>query len=116
MTLKGSCHCGKIRYTAIDRPTEAMSCNCSICRRKGALLHFTTPDRFALQAAREDISVYTFNKHIIRHQFCKNCGCAPFAEVTAPDGRAMIAINLRCADDIDLATIRITEFDGAGLL
>ena len=59
--------------------------------------------------------VYTFGKHVIRHQFCKTCGCAPFAEGTGPDGNAMVVINLRCAENIDLATIRITQFDGASL-
>ena len=115
MSFKGSCHCGKIKYEAKDDPTQAMSCNCSICRRKGSLLHFTTPDNFVLQASRDDIAIYTFKSHNIRHQFCKTCGCAPFAEGTAPAGKAMVAINLRCAEDFDLSTVAITEFDGASL-
>ena len=56
-----------------------------------------------------------FNKHVIRHQFCKTCGCAPFAEETGPDGEAMVVINLRCAEDVDLSRIKITPFDGASL-
>jgi len=116
MTLKGSCHCGKIRFAALGRPAEAMSCNCSICRRKGSILHFIAPETFTLETSRDDIFVYTFNKHIVRHQFCKTCGCAPFAEVTQPDGSAMVAINLRCADDVDVGQLKIVEFDGAGLL
>lgn len=115
MQLKGSCHCGRIRYEAKANPTEAMSCNCSICRRRGALLFFTTPDNFVLQSSRDEITVYTFKSHTIRHQFCKTCGCAPFAEGTSPDGRAMIAINLRCAEDVDLTKIKVMEFDGASL-
>jgi hypothetical protein len=114
MPITGSCHCGKIRYTLDeDAPTDALVCNCSICRRKGYLHHFTTPDKFALQADRDDIQVYTFNRHAIRHQFCKTCGCAPFAEGTGPDGKEMVEVNLRCVDDLDLESLKITHHDGA---
>lgn len=113
MPFTGSCHCGKIAYeVAEDPPTTALACNCSICRRKGYLHHFTTPDRFTLNGARDDLQVYLFNHHVIRHQFCTTCGCAPFAEGTGPDGKPMVEINLRCAD-LDIEALEITPYDGA---
>ena len=115
MAIRGSCHCGAVAYTLDDDPREAMECNCSICRRKGYLLAFSSADRFTLETPREALIVYTWNQHVIRHQFCRTCGCAPFGEGIAPDGTAMVAINLRCAENIDLARIRIQPFDGASL-
>src|SRR3546814_15166254 len=56
---------------------------------------------------RSDITVYTFNKHNIRHQFCKTCGCAPFAEGNGPDGTPMVEINLGCAEGIDPNALEI---------
>jgi hypothetical protein len=114
MPITGSCHCGKIAYTLDeDPPAKAIECNCSICRRKAYLHHFSTPDKFTLSGSRDDLTVYTFNHHIIRHQFCKTCGCAPFAEGNGPDGKPMVALNLRCADGIDLDKLEIVQFDGA---
>lgn len=114
MSFRGSCHCGKIAYTVDeDPPSEALSCNCSICRRKGALHHFTTPDRFTLEGSRDDVGTYKFNKHVVSHHFCKACGCAPFAEGTGPDGKPMVEINLRCAEGIDLEALKVAEYDGA---
>jgi hypothetical protein len=116
MPVEGSCHCGKITYTLDEEPpTQAIQCNCSICRPKGYLHHFSTPDKFTFHGARDDLAVYTFNKHNIRHQFCKSCGCAPFAEGTGPGGQPMVEINLRCAKDIDLDALKIVPFDGASL-
>lgn len=116
MSFRGSCHCGRITYRLDDaEPTEAIACNCSICRRKGHLLAFFTPDKFTLETSRDEIAVYTFGKHVIRHQFCKTCGCGPFSEGVGPGGQAMVAINLRCVEGIDLAKIRIKPFDGASL-
>jgi hypothetical protein len=111
--LTGSCHCGKIAYTLDEEaPTKAISCNCSMCRRTGALHHFSTPDKFTLKGSRDDLETYQFNKHVITYNRCKICGASPFAEGKRPDGKDMVEINLRCAD-IDLDTLEITEFDGA---
>lgn len=38
MLYQGSCHCGNIKFTAEGEIGEVMSCNCSICERKGSLL------------------------------------------------------------------------------
>ena len=116
MTIRGSCQCGNVAYRLEeDMPTGAMACNCSICRRKAYLLHFTAPQGFTLETDRDAVTVYTFNSHNIRHQFCKTCGCAPFGEGTGPDGNAMVAINLRCVDGVDLDALKITNLDGANL-
>jgi hypothetical protein len=113
--MRGSCHCGKVAYHTDVEPKEAMSCNCSICRRKGHVLMFITPDKFTLETPRENIGAYTFKSHSIRHLFCTNCGCSPFNEGTDPKGNKMVALNLRCAEDVDLTKITIKEFDGASL-
>ncbi|WP_423606708.1 GFA family protein [Sphingomonas sp. MS122] len=116
MPVTGSCHCGKMSYTLEgDAPTAALACNCSICRRKGYLLHFAPAEQFTAHGDPDATTIYQFNRHNIRHTFCKTCGCAPYGGGTGPDGKAMAAINLRCADDIDLDSLTIHKFDGASL-
>lgn len=103
MPVTGSCHCG------------AMACNCSICRRKGYLLHFSSAEKFTLHSDEAATTTYQFNQHNIRHRFCATCGCAPFGSGVGPDGKTMVAINLRCADGIDVDALQIQHFDGASL-
>ena len=75
-------------FTLDAEPTEAIECNCSICRRAASLLAAFAPEKFRLETSRDDITSYTFHRHVIRHQFCKVCGCAPFAEgIGPPEGR-----------------------------
>lgn len=113
MPFTGSCHCGAIAFVVQeDPPTRAMQCNCSICRRKAPLHHFTTPERFTLQTPIDAVATYRFNHHIIAHHFCPVCGVAPFAEGKGPDG-PMVEINLRCADGIDLDALQVQLYDGA---
>jgi hypothetical protein len=35
--LQGTCHCGAVRLTLPSRPQKAIRCNCSLCRRVGAV-------------------------------------------------------------------------------
>ncbi|OZG72814.1 aldehyde-activating protein [Hahella sp. CCB-MM4] len=112
MTYKGSCHCGKISFEVEGELAGAMSCNCSICSRKGALMWFVPRAALTVTAADEDMGTYTFNKHVIKHRFCKHCGIHPYGEGVDPKGNEMAAINIRCLGDIDLASIPVQEFDG----
>ena len=103
-THQGGCHCGAVRYTVkLDTTGEAIECNCSMCSRVGSLLMFTTPDNFALEKGEDDLTDYQFNKHVIHHLFCKTCGIKSFARGTGPRG-PMVAINVRCLDDVDVFT------------
>ncbi len=57
-------------------------------------------------------ATYTFNRHLIKHRFCPTCGIHPYGEGTDPQGRAMAAINLRCLEDFDLASVPVHHYDG----
>ncbi|HEX2842986.1 GFA family protein [Hyphomicrobium sp.] len=112
-TYHGSCHCGAVRYEAKSEPiAEALSCNCSMCRRKGTLFAFIPASDFDLKSGEEALSDYQFNKRVIHHLFCKTCGVTSFGRGTMPDGTETIALNVRCIDEIDPTTIRINHVDG----
>lgn len=55
---------------------------------------------------------YQFNKHVIHHLFCKACGVASYATGKKPDGKEMVAVNVRCLDGVDLGALKLTHFDG----
>ena len=80
MIYKGSCHCGNVVYEVEGELNGAMSCNCSICSRKGWLLWFVPRETFRLITPDENMGTYLFNKHVIKHRFCKTCGVSAFAE------------------------------------
>lgn len=116
MAFEGSCHCGAVTYSVEgDIPGEAMSCNCSHCRRKGFLLAFVPLDLFRLTGGADRLQSYRFHKHNINHQFCTTCGCQGFAVGTGPDGSKVAAVNLRCVLGADLDSLTIHQVDGASL-
>ena len=112
MSDQASCHCGAVKVEVDgEAPAEAISCNCSHCRRKGFLLTFVPRDTVTV-TGEESLGEYRFNKRVIAHRFCTNCGAQPFAEGPGPNGPGAM-INLRCVADLDLETLKIIPFDGA---
>ena len=43
---KGACHCGTVTYEIKTEVNFGAVCDCSICRRKGALMVFCRARRF----------------------------------------------------------------------
>jgi hypothetical protein len=114
MLHKGSCHCGRIQFEVKGQFESVMECNCSHCSRKGYLLWFVPRIDFRLVSPPEVMATYTFNKHVIKHHFCPNCGCATFGFGVAK-GTEMAAINVRCLEDVGLADIKRVPVDGRSL-
>jgi hypothetical protein len=112
MNYRGSCHCGKVAFEVEGTIESALSCNCSMCQRKGSLLWFVPKDHFHLVTPDSNAGTYLFNKHYIHHRFCPVCGIHPYAEATDAKGNPTAAINVRCLEDIDLEAIPVTHFDG----
>jgi hypothetical protein len=90
----------------------AISCNCSICSKRGWLLTFVPESAFKLVKGEDELTDYQFNKHLIHHLFCTTCGTASFGKGSDGKGNDMIAINLRCVDDLYLSAVAITQYDG----
>ena len=111
-THGGGCHCGKVRYEMTAKVEKVISCNCSICMKSGALLTMFPAAQFKLTSGADNLIDYQSNKHAIHHMVCSDCGVKSFATAAGPDGTPMVAVNVRCLDDIDLKALSIIEFDG----
>jgi hypothetical protein len=94
---------------------SVVSCNCSICQKRGALWTFVPAESFALRAGLEDLRDYQFGKKRLHHLFCPQCGVGAFSRGTGPDGAEMVAVNVRCLDDVDVSALKLTHFDGRSL-
>ncbi len=115
MKYTGSCHCGGIKFEVEGDFPEGLECNCSMCSRKGSLLGFVPRENLKLLTPQDRMATYLFNKHIIRHHFCKTCGIHPLAEAKDRSGKPTAAINLRCLENFDIGALKIKKFNGAAL-
>ncbi|MCY7306568.1 MAG: GFA family protein [Rhodoferax sp.] len=71
-----SCHCGKV-VLELDLPDGIVNprrCDCSICRRKGAVVASVTLAGLKILQGESDLRLYQFNTGVAKHFFCANCG------------------------------------------
>ena len=115
-TYQGRCHCGSIRFSFTQGQIDTgLRCNCSICRRKGAVMsNFTlAPEEIRFEVKDDALGLYQFDTKIAEHYFCKHCGIYPFHVTIRKPGH--YRVNLGCIDDVDIFALPIEVFDGKSL-
>jgi hypothetical protein len=71
-----SCHCGAV-VLELDLPHGIVNprrCDCSICRRKGAVVASVSLDGIRVIQGAEHLRLYQFNTRVAKHYFCAVCG------------------------------------------
>ncbi len=112
-TYSGSCHCGDVRFEVDADLDHVRDCDCSICKKRGALIHWVSPEAFRLLTPLENLTLYTFHTHTARDYFCPRCGILPFRRPrTAPE---VWAVNVRCLEGVDLNTVSVKQVYGSQL-
>jgi hypothetical protein len=109
---EGGCQCGRVRFAVEVELDQLISCNCSRCGKLGSVLAFAGADAFDLKSGEDALTEYRFNTHRISHVFCSICGVQSFGRGVAPSGQAMVAVNVRCLDDVDVFALKPQQVDG----
>ena len=116
MSFEATCHCGAVHVNVdAEIPARAVMCNCTHCSIKSLVLGAVPGSAVSVERGEDKLRTYQFNRHVIDHRFCTDCGVQPFAQGKGPDGSPMAMINLRCVPKADLESIEIVQFDGASL-
>jgi hypothetical protein len=87
-----------------------LDCNCSLCRRRGALWHPASESELRILTGESDLTLYQFNTKTAKHYFCSYCGVHPFTRPRLDPSRW--GVNVRCLDGVDLSSIAVRPFDG----
>jgi hypothetical protein len=109
----GSCHCGAVQFKIRTDFPELTMCDCSICKRKNALMVKVPEQDFELLSGEDALTEYQFHTKTARHFFCKHCGIYPFhRKRVTPDN---YGINVHCLEDFDSEGIPVRQAVGAGM-
>lgn len=75
-THRASCHCGAV-VLELDLPNgivDPRRCNCSMCRRKGAVVAAVPLSGLRVVKGADVLRLYQFNTRTAKHYFCSVCG------------------------------------------
>ena len=103
---KLKCHCGAVEAEiSISGEIErVLRCNCSLCKRKGALMSMVKNEQFKIIKGLEKLKVYQFHTKVAKHYFCSTCGI--YTHHHPRSNPAMTGFNIGCIDEIDSFTLK----------
>jgi len=97
----GSCHCGAVKFE-VRLPhglAGLQRCNCSLCRRRGAIVASVPLADLKIVEGEAALSLYQFNTMTAKHYFCSNCGIYTHHQRRSnPDE---YGFNVACLEDVN---------------
>ena len=101
MKKKLTCHCKSVEAEVnVQQPfTKIIRCNCSICKRKSAIMTMVGPDDFKIIKGAELLKLYQYHSKTAKHYFCSNCGI--YTHHNPRSNPSMYGINVGCLDGVD---------------
>jgi hypothetical protein len=90
-TYRGSCHCGAILFEIETDFPELTTCDCSICRRKNALMVKVHEDQFKLLSGDQSLSEYRFHTKTRVTSFAR---AAAFILFTVSESHPTISVSM----------------------
>lgn len=110
--FEGSCLCGKVHWIFRGQPEAATACNCTACRRYGALwIYGYENEEISVSGAT---NAYARGSESLSFHFCPGCGSVAYwrANSLDPHGRRRMAVNVRLAEPDAVASLPVEHFDG----
>ena len=95
------CHCGLFEARInIESFEKILRCNCSICKRKGAIMSMVKNEDFKIIKGEDKLRLYQFHTKVAKHYFCSSCGI--YTHHNPRSNPAMTGFNLGCIDEVDI--------------
>jgi hypothetical protein len=110
--IRAACHCGAARFEMTEAPAWVLDCNCTLCRRYGALWSYYPGDDQAKLLSIPDAGsteTYMWNDREIAFHRCRTCGCVTHMG-DARDG-SVYGVNARMMVGLDPTAVRLRQVD-----
>lgn len=110
---KASCHCKAIQFVltlprGLDDPRR---CDCSMCRRRGAIVASVTLDGIKITKGEDKLSLYQFNTKMAKHFFCSICGI--YTHHQRRSNPSQYGFNVACLEGVNPFELKsIPTYDG----
>ena len=112
--LRGSCHCGAVKFQVQTDPESGASrCNCSVCTKLGAMGAIVKPEAFELLCDEAELGMYEWGAKISKRFFCKECGTHCYGHGhLAEVGGDYVSFSYNTIDDFEITSLKVVHWDG----
>ena len=108
-----TCHCDNVRIEIPELPAVVTSCNCSVCRRYGALWAYFTREQVNLLADRAKLASYRWGDRTIDFWHCTVCGCLTHYTTDDENPGGRFVVNARMLPLDIMESLPVRRLDGA---
>ena len=98
---KATCHCGavELEITLSNGIVDPRRCDCSICRRKGAIVASVPLSDIKIIQGQDCLTLYQSNTHSAKHYFCSHCGI--YTHHQRRSNPEQYGFNIACLEDVN---------------
>lgn len=99
--FRSTCHCGAVELE-LNLPNgleELRRCDCSMCRRRGAIVASVALDNLKIVKGEDKLSLYQFNTMVAKHFFCSVCGI--YTHHQRRSNPHLYGFNVACVEGVD---------------
>ena len=95
------CHCGGVvlEVTLPRGLADLRRCDCSMCRRRGAIVASVDKGNLRVLEGEELLRLYRFNTQVAEHYFCATCGI--YTHHGRRSNPEEYGINVGCLDGVN---------------
>ncbi len=116
--LRGSCHCGNIRFVFITDKTDdelpKRECQCSFCRQHGRISTSDPDGEMRVSIAETDkVNKYRFGHRTADFYVCRNCGAVPVV-TSEVDGTTIGLMDVRMIENFSWSRAYTAKHDFEG--
>ena len=109
--VRAACHCTAVRFELAQAPTWVLDCNCTICRRYGALWTYPEAGSAKIVGGADATDTYIWGDRELAFHRCKSCGCVTHMAAIDPRGPQIYGINARLILGLDPAHVKVRQKD-----
>ncbi|WP_217876964.1 GFA family protein [Pseudoalteromonas shioyasakiensis] len=110
---KATCHCGSV-VIELHLPNgveDIRRCDCSLCRRRGAIVASVPLSGIKIIKGEEKLKLYQFNTKKAKHYFCSECGI--YTHHQRRSNPSQYGFNVACLEGVNpLKVSGIPTYDG----
>lgn len=109
----GSCHCGAVRFRVDSPITELITCDCSLCVKRNAVMAKVPEHALTVLEGQTMLTLYEWNTRRAKHYFCNRCGIYVFHRKRA--GSDHFGVNAFCLENFDATSVLVRATEGANM-
>jgi len=109
--VRAACHCTAVRLEISELPDWVLDCNCTLCRRYGALWSYPAAGTVKIVSGLEATQTYLWGNGWLAFHRCKECGCVMYMEAVMENPPYIYGINARMIPTLHPERVRLVQKD-----